>query len=269
MITSLVVKIQAKETGQIRGSTTPSVHGFWYHQMGNANPILADEMHQEDKTPPFTLSPILDIPFPKRGTQYINAGEEGWFRVAALSRCVSQVLIEEWAPQLPETINLAGINWRVKGWTLDGHQHPWACQVPYKVLGEKHLFSTSPPSSWRLKFVTPTTFHGVIGHFPFPLPDSLVSSWLRRWQAFAPIGLPEELPDLVREGMVVSSYRLKTVPVRHGKRLTVGCVGSYKLHALDLPPALRAAVDTLVQYAFYVGSGHRTTQGMGMTRCKK
>ena len=265
MLTSLVVELKAAESGTINGGTGRAVHGFWYKHWGKTDPSLADDLHQETETPPFTLSPIMDIPYPRQGKIHVRAGELGWFRVVALSERISHSLTKTWAPKLPKTIELARIPWRVRGWSISHDKHPWAGQIAYKKLG-KNLFSMEPPRSWRFQFSTPTTFNGAVGHLPFPLPDSLVSSWLRRWQAFAPIGLPENLPQLVREGVVVSSYRLKTVPVRHGKRLTVGCVGDCKLYALNLPPAIRAAVDTLAQYAFYVGSGHRTTQGMGMTR---
>jgi CRISPR-associated endoribonuclease Cas6 len=266
MLTSLVLRVQAAQNGTIKGGTGRAVHGFWYHQWGQVAPEIADHIHQAQETPPFTLSPIKGLPHPRDGVTQIKEGQSGWFRVVALSERVSQALVESWAPQLPETMEVAGTNWHIQEWTIDGEKHPWAGHISYKALGEKHLFSIQPPQSWKIKFHTPTTFNGDVGHLPFPMPNSLVASWLRRWQAFAPIGLPEELIEYVRQHVVVSSYNLKTIPVRHGKRLTVGCVGRYKLHALDLPPALRAAVDTLVRYAFYVGSGYRTTQGMGMTR---
>jgi len=266
MLTSLVVSIKALEPGIIQGGTSRAVHGFWYGHWRDVNPALGNALHQTPEIPPFTLSPVMGLPRPKRGEVHVREGQLAWFRVVTLSKDVSHSLTNTWGPGLPSTIQLAGLPWSITRWTISPEEHPWAGHIPYKVLSEKHLFSTHPPKNWKIEFFTPTTFHGAVGHLPFPLPDSLVSSWLRRWQAFAPISLPENLPQLVREGVVVSSYQLKTVPVRHGERLTVGCVGSYKLHALNLPPAIRAAVDTLVQYAFYVGSGHRTTQGMGMTR---
>jgi CRISPR-associated endoribonuclease Cas6 len=266
MLTSLIIAIEAAEKGIINGGTSRAVHGFWYGHWGEVDPEMADQIHQNPETPPFTLSPLMDLPYPSHGKIHVKKGQKAWFRVVSLSETLSRPLVEDWASELPGTVALAGLDWQVAGWTITDEDHPWAGQVSYQALGEKHLFSTQPPRSWNVKFVTPTSFRGIVGHLPFPLPDSLVSSWLRRWQAFAPLGLPEDLPDYVREHMVVSSYRLKTIPVRHGKRLTVGCVGDYKLHALDLPPAYRAAVDLLAHYAFYVGSGHRTTQGMGMTR---
>jgi CRISPR/Cas system endoribonuclease Cas6 (RAMP superfamily) len=35
---------------------------------------------------------------------------------------------------------------------------------------------------------------------------------------------------------------------------------------LQITPAYRAAIDALATFAIYAGSGHHTTQGMGLTR---
>jgi CRISPR/Cas system endoribonuclease Cas6 (RAMP superfamily) len=43
-------------------------------------------------------------------------------------------------------------------------------------------------------------------------------------------------------------------------------VGSLRLQAHQLPPCDCAALDLLAAYAFYCGSGHKTTQGLGQTR---
>ena len=122
------------------------------------------------------------------------------------------------------------------------------------------------PVSWSFEFLTPTTFHGEIGHLPFPLPFALLGSWLRSWQAFGPVSLPVDLGETARSGLVVSAYKLKTVPVRDGRRMTIGCVGDLQLRALDLAPLERATVDLLARYAFWAGSGHHTPQGFGLTR---
>jgi len=140
--------------------------------------------------------------------------------------------------------------------------------LSYEELSRHHLMNPNPPRQWRLEFLTPTTFHGKKTHLPFPLPESLINSWLRRWQAFSPIALAEdEVLQWARSNLAVSSYRLHTLPAREGERLRVGCVGTLTLRALDMPPYLRAAIDLLAHYAFYCGSGAHTAQGLGQTRC--
>ena len=171
-------------------------------------------------------------------------------------------------PEIPE-----GLQWKVNAILQDDKSHPWVASLPYEDLARTHLMNSNPPRQWQVEFTTPTTFNtgrtteGRDHHLPFPLPESLLKSWLRRWQAFAPIALPEEeLLDWVRSNLAVSAYRLHTLPVREAGHLRMGCVGCLTLRALDMPPYLRAAVDLLAAYSFYCGSGGHTAQGMGQTR---
>lgn len=254
------------EDGALSFGSGRAVHGLWFDLWRHVSPEFAGQLHRGEDVSPFTLTPLMDLPRPRQGHTLIQKDTQTWFRVATLNEALSTSLTAQWLPALPEVVELGGVQWGVLGHTCSSDEHPWAGQIRYSEVASQQLFQNHPPKSWRMRFQTPTTFHGGAGHLPFPLPDSLVKSWMRRWQAFAPIALPEELPQQVREGVVVSAYKLKTVPVRYGKRLTVGSVGWVKLYAVDLHPAMRAGLNLLAYYAFYCGSGAKTTQGMGMTR---
>ena len=287
MLTAAVIHLEALADGRLHNATGRGVHGFWFYHWGQVAPEIADTLHQNDQLPPYSLSPLMELPRPGRGGQVdIPKGKQAWFRVTTLTRPLSEALLESWLPALkpgteieipgpnPENSessesNQGGFRWRVSGVSLRPQEHPWAGQVTYEQLASQNLHNKRPPDRWNLRFATPTAFHGSAGHFPFPLPHSLVGSWLRRWQAFAPIALSDELPDLVYKQTVINAYALKTVPVQEGKRLTVGCLGTLSFRALQMHPAERAAVNLLADYAFFAGSGHRTTQGMGMTRLKE
>ena len=267
MITSTILHLQAQTNGRIHGSTGRAVHGFWFRQWQHINPAIADALHQAKDAMPFTLSPLMGLPPPQRGTRRIKAGAEAWLRVTTLRANLSQSLLETWLPRLPAQIELAGIPWTVKQICLSPQEHPWARQSTYQELDDRWHSDPDPLQKWPLSFVTPTTFHsGPNIHLPFPLPDSLVASWARRWQAFSPIPLRADIRSKIRETVRISAYDLKTVPVRHDRRLTIGCVGKMTLSTGVLSPGERAILTMLADYAFYAGSGHRTTQGMGMTR---
>jgi CRISPR-associated endoribonuclease Cas6 len=268
MLTSTVIHLEAAADGQLENATGRGVHGLWFQHWGQAAPEMADQLHQENQLPPYTLSPLMDLPRPNQeGQVHIPKGHKTWFRATTLTRLLSEALLESWIPALDSIIDIPdGVRWKISGVSKMPEEHPWAGQVEYSQLTSQSLYNTHPPNRWRIRFATPTAFHASPGHFPLPLPDSLIASWLRRWQAFAPIALPDDLPEQVRQHVVISAYSLKTLPVREGKRLTVGCVGQMTLRALKMPPAYRAALDVLVNYAFFTGSGHRTSQGMGVTR---
>lgn len=264
MLVSVVLHLHALAPGQIQGSAGRAVHGFWLNQWQTAAPTLS--LHQSSASQPFTLSPLMGLPPPQRGLCRFSAGQTAWLRVVTLSQTLSQALLETWLPALPAHIQLADTAWAIHSIALSPTEHPWAGQISYDHLIRRHR-QPPPANTWSIAFHTPTAFRsGENGQLPFPLPDSLINSWLRRWQAFSPHPLPEDLSPGLREALHISAYDLKTVPVRHGRRLEIGCVGQITLNGRAFTPQEKAIINLLAHYAFYCGSGRHTTQGMGLTR---
>jgi CRISPR-associated endoribonuclease Cas6 len=263
---AVVVRLRAMESGRLTGATGRAVHGLWFRRWQETAPAVADALHQAGSVAPFTLSPLLGLPRPRRGQVEVAEGQSAWFRITTLEGSLGRALQDSWLAGLAGPLELAGIPWQANGWAATSQEHDWAGQVDPQQLAETRLLNPTPPDSWRLLFFTPTAFHGPGGHLPFPLPESLVNSWLRRWRAFGSVQLPDHLVDVARERLLMSAYTLKTVPVRHGERVVVGCVGQLAVRAVGLRPGECAALDLLAACSFYTGSGHHTPQGMGMTR---
>lgn len=274
MLTSIILHLQSQADGRIHGGSGRAIHAFWFDQWRQVDPGRAAALHQSSQVRPFTLSPLMGLPAPRRGQTRIAAGQQAWLRCTTLQNELSRALLESWLPRLPAAITLLDLPWRVQSLSLAAQEHPWAGQTRYADLWQAAFAPGAPrPDAWRFAFLTPTAFHAdQETHLPFPLPEALLASWLRRWQAFAPPSLSAGLPPLAdlrrlwRQGLQVSAYDLKTVPVSYGRRTTIGCVGHYTLRANRLDPDARALVSLLAAYAFYCGSGHHTTQGMGQTR---
>ncbi|MCA9950720.1 MAG: CRISPR-associated endoribonuclease Cas6 [Anaerolineales bacterium] len=266
MLTAIVLQLQAQQRGAIHGSTGRAVHGFWFQQWQQVDAAFADRLHQSKNPTPFTVSPLMGLPHAKHGITAVSINQQAWLRITTLNKTLSQNLLANWLPRLPAQIELADIPWTVQKIALTPQEHPWAGQARPIDLLNRHTQAKTLPQSWTLKFHTPTTFHGSGSTFlPFPLPDALVGSWLRRWQAFSTYPAAYDLRPRMREALMVSAYDLKTVPVRHGRRLTIGCVGRLTLRAGKLTPDEKTLLATLIDYAFYCGSGYHTAQGMGMT----
>jgi len=280
MLLSAVIQLQAASDAQLDQFTGRGVHGFWFAHWRKVDAALGDRLHAETQEAPYTLSPLMGLPRPRKGVLALKAGQPAFLRVTCLTDALAQDFIDKWLAGLPAgseveipatrqegEAEIPGARWQVTAHALDGQAHPLAAQTTYEGLARRHLMNSNPPRQWRLEFLTPTTFHASQDlHLPFPLPESLIGSWLRRWQAFAPLALPaEELLAWAREHLAVSAYNLKTLPAREGERLRIGCVGRMTLHALKMPPYLRAAVDLLANYALFCGSGSHTAQGLGQT----
>lgn len=268
MLVSLVILLEAAQSGSIRGGTGRAVHGLWFEQWKAIDLVFADQVHSQNNPAPYSLSPLMGLPRPHKGSIIISKGDQAWFRIATFEATLSAAMLSSWLPVLPAQVELAGLTWQITATTISPDDHSWAGQISYQDLIEQCLFASPPPARWQLEFATPTAFNSAAGHLPFPLPDSLINSWLRRWQVFASMGLPGDLPAYARESLLVNAFELKTAPVRYGRRLTVGCVGRYQLRAPQMPPTFQAAIDLLASYAFFCGSGHHTTQGMGLTRVR-
>ncbi len=266
MLCAVVIQLEALTAGSVSPASGRDVHGLWFHHWQVVDSRMADRLHAQQPARPFSLSPLLGLTAPSQEQIQVTPGARAWFRVATLTAELSTRLQAAWLPRLPETLTFGAVQWQVTNIVTDNTAHPWAGVADAKALVEQHLLAADPPCRWRLHFDTPAAFHGAGGHLPFPLPGALLGSWLRRWQAFGPVLLPDSLAELAQQKVLISSYRLQTVPVRDGKRMTIGCVGQFTLNAEALKPGERAALDLLAAFAFWAGSGHRTTQGMGMTR---
>jgi CRISPR-associated endoribonuclease Cas6 len=267
MLLSVVIDLEAAHAGQLPAANGRLVHGWWFQHWRTTAPAVAERLHANTATQPFTLSPVMGLPYPHHGTITVEEGARAWVRVATLTPQLSTELGEHWLPHLPPTITLGEMHWRVAGATVDPQAHPWAGQAEAQALAERWLLGQrSPGETWTFELLTPTAFHGKKGHVILPYPYPLVGSWLRRWQAFGPVPLPETMSEVIRRSLSLVAFRIKSVPLRGRRRLLIGCVGTLTLRAEDLSPVERAALSLLADYAFWVGSGHHTTQGMGMTR---
>jgi CRISPR-associated endoribonuclease Cas6 len=269
---SAVLSLEATADATLDQFTGRGVHGFWFNRWREVDAALGDALHESNDMQPFTLSPLTLTPRPSPAGKGIGVrvkpGTAARLRITTLTDALSEAVKSKWLEGLEGKAEVfipqpkdeePGVPWRVRRVEVEA-------QASYEAMSKVHLMSSVPPREWRLAFLTPTTFHGSSGHLPFPLPDSLVNSWLRRWNAFAPIALPkEELLEWSRQKLVVSSYNLRTLPAREGERLRVGCTGRLALRALEMPPYLRAAIDLLAHYASFCGSGAHTAQGMGQT----
>ncbi|MCP4422785.1 MAG: CRISPR system precrRNA processing endoribonuclease RAMP protein Cas6 [Chloroflexi bacterium] len=266
MLTSIVLHLQAQTNGHIQGGTGRAVHGFWNKQWAETAPEVGDKLHKDSGRRPFTLSPLMGLPRPRRGNLTISANDKAWLRISVLEPGLSQQLLETWLPRLPAQIKLAQIPWAIQKINLSSQENFWAGQTTCQKLIDRHLGTLNPPDEWRLTFLTPTSFHGAgKTYLPFPLPDSLVNSWAQRWQTFSSKPLNGYSRSRLREHLLVSRYDLKTIPYRYGDYSYIGCMGQMTLRGKELTPEERAIVTLLADYAFFAGSGSHTTQGMGMT----
>jgi len=281
MPAAAILHLQAQHDGVIYGATGQHAHGFWLHSW-RAFGADSGRLHDERPLRQFTISPLLGLTDVRRGQTLVEQGDAARLRITALDDPTEGTLLSNWLIKLPGRVTFAGIAWQVCGLGLAAADHPAAGYATYAALRDRYR-DAPPPARWGLVFESPMAFHLQDGNcLPFPLPGPLVAGWLNRWCEYSPVALlppGDDAAGFLRRaeaGVRISQYRLKTVSFRFrhggpdGRRTNevpqIGCVGDVTLDGAALAPADRAVVASLVDFAFYCGSGHHTTMGMGQTR---
>jgi len=268
---AVVIHLKALRDLPIEGSTGAAVHGFWFERWNALDAAAGDRLHKEAGAArrEYTLSPLMHLRRGAGRTFKLHAGDVTWLRVTALTDWLAAALEQTWLAGLQgSVIGMIGAPemFEVTAIARRHEEHEWAGRADYAALAERHLYNLNPPARWRLEFATPTTFKSSDTYSPLPMPERIVRSWLERWQAFAPVALPDDLPAQARAAAMIAGYNLRTRGMKEETRVVPGFEGDLRLDIPRLPPSERAAFDLLANYAFFCGTGHKTTQGLGMTR---
>jgi CRISPR-associated endoribonuclease Cas6 len=122
-----------------------------------------------------------------------------------------------------------------------------------------------------LSFESPTSFHKDGMDLPLPDAEHVFASHRRTWNAFvsAELAVPDEWIDWVRCSVAITEHRLWTEEFHLPGHDHVGCMGVVHYRVPDKVSALPsdlARLNVLADYAFFCGTGRRTTHGMGQTR---
>ncbi len=266
MLLSLVVQMAPLQEAVIPADQGRATHSLFLDWLAQADAGLAQELHDGGGIKPFTVSDLRGVR--RRKEELLLSPQHPlWWRATTLAPALSRVVREQVLPTLPDRLTLAGQPFQVLGATVDRAGHPWAGETTYETLAQAHLLGVSRPSPWLdLEFAAPTTFHSAGKHQPFPLPGLVFDHWLNKWNAFAPLALHPDVKRFAEENLAVSHYRLRTQVVRFGAATFIGFAGQCSFRALHGDPYWLRLLHTLAAYAFYCGTGHKTTMGLGQTR---
>jgi len=284
MLLSAVIRLAPLQPVTLSADLGRAVHAWFLGQVRRADPALAERLHEPNAPRPFTLSSLRGMGQAIGGKVTLTPEREYWLRVTSMEATLSCLLQEQVLPALPEEAELAGATFGLRGATCDPAEHPWAGQTTWEALTQAHLLGAGRVErTLTLQFASPTTFrrtegtsgltdgegqaYRVAGHnVPLPLPGLVFDSYLQRWNRFAPVTLPPEVKRYAEECVAVSRYHLQTVLVEFGEAREVGFVGTCRFTALVADPYWLRLLHLLAAFAFYAGTGHHTTRGMGQTR---
>ncbi len=245
---SITVPFKAQRVlSEAGGNPERALNALLYHWLDAADPKLAAFVHDQAEPKPFTVSPLI-------------ADDDGRYRFRMT------LLEDEYGPYVSRGMQKErSVRVGNNVLAIDGE-----AQVEHRTYAEL-AEQAETRSTAILQFESPTTFKTREMQYPLPDPILVFASYHSRWSAFAPpeYHIDEAWREWLAYHVAVSRVDVQTEVLSFGKYRHIGFMGKVEYSVLERPgasAALRRPFNVLADYAFFCGTGHKTTQGMGQTR---
>lgn len=262
---ALMFTLRPHTAARMPANLSRAAHAAILRLIDAADPPLAARIHDDDGPKPLTVSNVLGLD--AHGHAAVHPERDYGLRLTLLNPAL-EALAERWHPAALAPIDLDGVLWDVEQVTANPADHPWAGAATYESLAAPALLAaTPPPARWTFEFAAPVTFRQRGLSQPLPTADLTFGSLLDKWNAFAPLALPEEVRRFAAECIAVSRFDLasRAEPTKGGVP-QVGAVGRVTYVAVNRDRYWLACIDTLARFAFYSGVGAGTARGFGRAR---
>ena len=264
-----VITLTPLEACEAPASVARAAHAWLLDRIEGFDQELAGTLHEPNAPRPFTASNLWGAGRAWEGRRALAPGDECWLRFTALTEPVSDAL-EKAMPPAGETLDLAGAPLAVQAVATEVDAHPWAGRTTYADLMQRHTLAPGPaPRGVTLRFASATLFRQQGRDVPLPQPSLVFGSYLRRWNQFAPIALPEEAQRYAAECIALSRFRVRSHMVSFegaGKGAQVGFTGEVHFRFLVADAYWTRLMVLLASYGFWAGTGYRTSAGLGQTQ---
>ncbi len=271
MLLSTLIKLTPLKPASLPINLGRAAYALFLDMVSDHDPALAEDLHAADRLKPFTVSSLKGRMGPIRNGQFkLDPGRSYTLRFTSFGERLSECLIQQILPNLPQQVSLLDVPFRVEG-AIDGDsEHRWAGRTSFEALAQRYLMDHKPQRSLEMDFASATSFRRSVGDrtydVPLPEPGLVFDSYLQAWNAYAPVYLNPEAKRFSEECVAVSRYRLRTRLVRFGEACTCGFVGRCKFSILVGDEYWMRVMNLLAAFAFYAGTGYQTTVGQGQTR---
>ena len=269
MLLAAVITVVPVEPVTVPATLGRAVHAWTLDRVRGVDEALARDLHEGDGPRPFTVSNLWGTGRARQGLVKLDPERPCWLRVTGLTREASTA-IERALPAPGERLNLAGASLRVHEVATRADQHPWAGRAEYAGLVQQVTAARGrPPQSVTLSFASPTLFRSHGRDLPMPLPALVFDGYLRKWNAFSPLALPDEAKRYAGECVALGRFALRSHLVsfeQGGKGAHVGFTGKVRFRFLVEDGYWTRVMRLLGSYAFWAGTGYRTTVGLGQTQ---
>ena len=276
---SAVIHLSPPEDTTLRPTMGHHAHAVFLSLLRIGNPKKAEEAHATSAQKPFTVSPLIAKGTRHRDQLHIKARAPCRLRFTFLS----DVLFSHFAQafftgQLP-SIRLGQATFQINSLiTTNSETDGWGSTTTYEEL----IDTAGQETRMQIRFYSPTAFRALTPRGQDRRDEASIDlvrcyqSWVNKWNAFAPMQIDKrQLLDFVERHAGLTAVDSKNRVLDFGRNRIRGYVGScaYQFYTEPLPIntseediEMLRWVNVLADYAFYCGTGYKTTMGMGQTR---
>ena len=250
-------------------------HAAFLAIIRESNPDLAETLHAQSAQKPFTVSPLIAEAKKRDNLLHIKAGTDCKLRFTFLDDALFQHFGKVFLTLTMPPIRLGEAVFQVRQMVSHAtEERSWSKSETYAELVQ----SAKTDTRMSFRFYSPTAFRRMTPrgqktrNETYLDLDRCYQSWVNKWNAFAPAPMKldkTEILTFVMEHGQVMTVRTESRALNFGRHTEVGWVGTcacvfYPEDSLD-ENLLRTA-NCLANFAFYCGTGYKTTMGMGQTR---
>ena len=181
MLLSILISLTATNSFPILGPLGRPAQAWFLSQVTRFNLALAAKLHDSQSHKPYSVSTLLnDRGHPLQAGSWLREGQTCWLRITTFNEEISLLALNQLLPDLPKRLTLYKMQFRLDGFTLDPHQHPWAGRTTFQDIAQDAAL-TRASNQVRLEFVSPTAFRNNGQDVPLPTPDLVFRSYWQKW----------------------------------------------------------------------------------------
>jgi len=261
---STVLKLKALDDAAISSTQGYHAYALFLSLLERTAPTLTRELHDMQELKPFTLSPLQGKFARSGGLIKVSAGLSYWLRLTFLREDVFAGFLDSVAQAGSDhPVKLEAGRFEIEEVATTPHQSPMCHQQSFAGIIEQ----ARRERKIGLEFFSPTAFRSK-GKRNVIFPDTrlVFGSYLNRWNIFSPLKMEAGITSIL-DDIIVSRYALKTRILQFGSYQEVGFEGrcTYEIPA-GVSEEATTHLNALADFAFFCGTGAKTTMGMGQAR---
>ncbi len=263
---AVLLKLRADGDAVISPTQGHHAYGLFLTLIRHSSVCMADELHASDSLKPFTISPLQGKFRRAAKTLKVMDGYEYSIRLTFLKEDVFAYFMDAALKAARLPLRLESAIFHIDHVVLHHEDSPFCRHQSY----EEVFAQSQPVSKISLQFLSPTAFRSKgRRNVLFPEASLAFGSYLSKWQHFSPLKVTEPTAEFM-ERIIVARYKLNTHILHFNSYQETGFEGECTFELpVDSDEDSLKAINALADFAFYCGTGAKTTMGMGQTRRTK